>query len=63
MAALGIGKRNESIIPRMAIPAKVWIVVNKIVYSKPIIVNGGIAKIGFPLTGSTQSEAVQAGKL
>ena len=27
------------------------------------IVNGGIAKIGLPLTGSTQSEAVQAGKL
>ena len=37
--------------------------INKIVNSKPIIVNGGIAKIGFPLTGNTQSEAVQAGKL
>ena len=35
--------------------------VKSIVNSKPITINGGIATIGFPLTGSTQSEAVQAG--
>ena len=42
---------------------KVNMVVNKIVNSNPIMVYGGIARIGLPLTGSTQSEAVHAGKL
>ena len=63
MAALGIGKRNESIIPSIAMLTKVNMVVNKIVNSNPIMVYGGIAKIGFQLTGKTQSEADQAGKL
>ena len=54
---MGIGKRNESIIPKTAKPTNVCIAVKSIVNSNPIIVKGGIATMGLPLTGKTQSEA------
>ncbi len=48
-------------MPNIARPAKTCIAVKSMVNSKPITMNGVTATTGFPPTGSTQSEAVQAG--